>query len=190
MGIVDYKHIFIVDDVEMFAEMLKDYLCKEPIYKVSVFNTGEECLKNLFQNPDVIILDYYLNDNSKEAVDGLEVLTEIKKHSSNIHVLMLSGQEHYGIALQTIAKGAEQYVIKNDQSIKGKIALYLLEQVKIMDSDTILLGKSQAQLSELFGVTRPSLGRAIRELDQEGLIEAKAKQITILDRNGLSRLLN
>ncbi len=124
MGIIDYKQIFIVDDDKMFAEMLKDYLTKNPAYKISVFNSGEECLKNLFQNPEVIILDYYLNDSSKEAADGLEILSEIKKHNEKIHVIMLSGQEHYGIALQTIAKGAEQYVIKDDQAFE-KISKYL-----------------------------------------------------------------
>ena len=126
MGIIDYKQIFIVDDDAMFAEMLKDHLSKNPQLKVSVFSSGEECLKNLFQKPTVIILDYYLNDNSKEAADGLEILSEIKKHNEKIHVIMLSGQEHYGIALQTIAKGAEQYVIKDDQAFE-KISKYLIE---------------------------------------------------------------
>jgi CRP-like cAMP-binding protein len=76
------------------------------------------------------------------------------------------------------------------QSIKGKLALYLLERVKMTGSDTIILDKSQAQLAELFGVTRPSLGRAVRELHEDMLIEAKAKQIKILDKQRLSGLLN
>lgn len=124
MGIIDYKHLFIVDDDAMFAEMLKDQLSKNPAFKISVFTSGEDCLKNLFQKPDVIILDYYLNDNSKDAADGLEILTEIKKSDHTIEVIMLSGQEHYGVALQTIAKGAEQYIIKDDQAFE-KISKYL-----------------------------------------------------------------
>ena len=124
MGIIDYKHIFVVDDDSMFAEMLKDHLSKHPVYKMSIFHTGEDCLENLFQNPDIIILDYYLNANSKDAADGLEILTGIKKHNDKIHVIMLSGQEQYGIALRTIAKGAEQYVIKDDEAFK-KIDEYL-----------------------------------------------------------------
>jgi CRP-like cAMP-binding protein len=76
------------------------------------------------------------------------------------------------------------------QSIKGKIAHYLLQRLKNKSGDIVVLDKSQAQLAELFGVTRPSLGRAIRELDNEGVIEAKAKEITILDRGRLSAFLN
>lgn len=126
MGIIDYKHIFIVDDNKMFAQMLNDHLSEKPKYKVSVFLTGEECLNNLFQNPDLVILDYYLNDTSKEAADGLEILSEIKKHNEKIQVIMLSGQEHYGVALQTIAKGAALYVMKDDSAFK-KIDHFLAE---------------------------------------------------------------
>ena len=123
---IQQKQIFIVDDNEMFAQMLNDHLSENPEFNVSVFKTGEECLKNLFQNPDLIILDYYLNNESKDAADGLEILSEIKEHNEKIHVIMLSGQEHYGIALQTIAKGAAQYVIKDDHAFE-KISNYLKE---------------------------------------------------------------
>jgi len=110
------KKIFIVDDNEMFAEMLKDRLSANPSYRISIFNTGEECIKNLYLNPDLIILDYFLNDVYKEAANGLEILGEIKKHNDKIHVIMLSSQEKYTVAAQTISKGAEQYVIKDDDA--------------------------------------------------------------------------
>lgn len=118
MGHVEYKHIFIVDDDKMFATMVKDHLRTKPNLKISIFHTGEECKKNLFQNPDVIILDYYLNTVFKDAADGLEILGEIKKHNEHIHVIMLSSQARYGIALQTISKGAEQYIIKDEKAFK------------------------------------------------------------------------
>ena len=113
------KHIFIVDDNEMFNSMLNVHLSENPAYKISSFGTGEECLKNLYQNPDVIILDYNLNDIYKEAANGLEILEEIKKHNNPIHVIMLSSQKRYGVAAQTISKGAEQYVIKDDDAFKN-----------------------------------------------------------------------
>lgn len=75
------------------------------------------------------------------------------------------------------------------QSIKGKLANYLLQRSLMSNSEKIVLDKSQLQLAELFGVTRPSLGRAIREMDHEGIIEAHAKEIKILDKKRLSALL-
>jgi len=118
------KSIFVVDDNKMFAQMMKDHLSENPQYQVNVFFTGEECLKNLFLAPDVIILDYNLNDESKEAKNGLEILSEIKKEVPSPHVIILSSQERYGIALETISKGAEQYVIKDDKAFEN-IDLYL-----------------------------------------------------------------
>lgn len=110
------KHIFIVDDNEMFNSMLKEHLSENPAFHISSFETGEECLKNLYQNPDLIILDYNLNDIHKEAANGLEILEEIKKHKNPAHVIMLSSQKRYGVAAQIISKGAEQYVIKDDNA--------------------------------------------------------------------------
>jgi two-component system, OmpR family, response regulator len=113
------KHIFIVDDNEMFNSMLTEHLSENPAFQISSFETGEQCLKNLYQNPDLIILDYNLNDIHKEAANGLEILEEIKKHKSPAHVIMLSSQERYSIAAQTISKGAEQYVIKDDNAFSN-----------------------------------------------------------------------
>lgn len=75
------------------------------------------------------------------------------------------------------------------QTIKGKIAHYLMQQCKKYGTDEIILDKSQQQLADMFAVTRPSLGRAIRELDNEGIILAKAKQIKVMDKVRLSSYL-
>lgn len=74
-------------------------------------------------------------------------------------------------------------------SIKGKIAHYLLEQVKKQDNNDIRLTHTQLELSEMFGVTRPSVGRAIREMNESGYIKSKGKNISILDRRLISGLL-
>ena len=113
------KSIFVVDDNKVFAQMMKDHLSENPQNMVKVFYSGEDCLKNLYLSPDVIILDYNLNDESKEAKNGLEILTEIKKEVPSPHVIILSSQERYGIALETISKGAEQYVIKDNHAFNN-----------------------------------------------------------------------
>lgn len=104
--------IFIVDDDRMLASMLADHLRANTPHQVSVFHTGEECLAQLHHHPDLVVLDYRLNNEVRDAADGLHILEKIKKLDRNVHVVMLSGQEQYGIALQTVQKGAEQYVLK------------------------------------------------------------------------------
>lgn len=110
------KKIFVVDDDKMFGTMLADHLEDQGRFYVSTFGTGEECLEHLGEKPDAIILDYYLDANVPGARNGLEILKQIHKADPNLKVIMLSSQEHYGIALQTIASGAVHYVIKDLKS--------------------------------------------------------------------------
>jgi len=74
-------------------------------------------------------------------------------------------------------------------TIKGKLAQYLLDLSKRKGSGPFQLSLTQAQLSELFGVARPSVGRAISELNQAGIIRTEGKQVQILDLARLSSLL-
>ena len=109
------RKIFIVDDDVMLATMLADHLRSTTPHQVSVFHTGEECLAQLHHHPDLVILDFHLNNVVKDAADGLRILEKIKKLDRHVHVIMLSSQTQYGITLQTVAKGAEHYVIKGKE---------------------------------------------------------------------------
>lgn len=74
------------------------------------------------------------------------------------------------------------------KTIRQKIAHYLLE--KAGDRlQSVELKQSQAQLAEMFGVTRPSLARTLGEMTQEGLIETDRRYIKILDKNRMNQLL-
>ena len=115
------KKIFIVDDDMMLTEAFTDYLTRKVPHHITAFHTGEECLKHLAELPDFIILDYHLNTIEKDAANGMEILKTIKKHYPQIHIIMLSSQESYNTAMQTILKGAEQYVIKDENAFE-KIA--------------------------------------------------------------------
>ncbi len=112
------KKIFIVDDDTMLTEALQDYLTRKTPHLVISFQTGEECLKHLSESPDIIILDFYLNTVQKDAANGMQILQSIKKYFPGIHVIMLSSQERYGVAMQALQKGAEQYLIKDRNTFK------------------------------------------------------------------------
>jgi DNA-binding NarL/FixJ family response regulator len=123
MSIGKLKKIFIVDDDEMLTSAFEDYITRKTPHKVRSFGTGEECLKNLNEEPDVIILDYYLNSVQKDAANGMEILQVIKKKYPGIHVIMLSSQERYAVAMKTIQKGAEQYVIKDEDAFEKIVGM-------------------------------------------------------------------
>jgi CRP-like cAMP-binding protein len=74
-------------------------------------------------------------------------------------------------------------------SIKGKFAYYILNLAKNNNTNYITLQISQSKLAELFGVTRPSLARAIREMHNDKIIRADAKNIQILNTYELYELM-
>ncbi len=113
------KNIFIVDDDKFFGEMLKEHLSKKGGRNVFIFMTGEECINNLDENPNLVILDYNLDSVNKDAENGLKILQLIRKKNQLLPVVMLSNQDQYSIALQTIQKGAEQYVIKDEDAFEN-----------------------------------------------------------------------
>jgi CheY-like chemotaxis protein len=71
--------LFVVHDDEMLLETIEDYITRKTKHTVEVFKTGEECLENIDQEPDVIILDYNLNAVSKNTANGMKILEAIKK---------------------------------------------------------------------------------------------------------------
>lgn len=74
------------------------------------------------------------------------------------------------------------------KTIKGKIAQYILNIAT--DNRVIVdLGMTQKQLSEFFGVTRPSLARALGEMEKDGCILVNRKEIEIIKRNELLNYL-
>jgi DNA-binding NarL/FixJ family response regulator len=111
--------VFIVDDEPLLSEMLTDYLLgHNPNLVIRSFLTGEACLKNLYEKPAIVVLDYHLNSRERDAANGLEILKEIKRKYKTTPVIMLSSQESYSKALQTITYGAIHYVIKGQEAFE------------------------------------------------------------------------
>jgi CRP-like cAMP-binding protein len=70
-------------------------------------------------------------------------------------------------------------------SLKQRLARWLLMMRDRSDGDTLLI--TQDLLAEMLGVQRPSIGNAAQELERAGLIERGRRQVTILNRQGLTK---
>jgi CRP/FNR family transcriptional regulator, dissimilatory nitrate respiration regulator len=82
---------------------------------------------------------------------------------------------------------SEKIKFLNFRTIKGKLAQLILQKAE-NDKPTISLDMTQNDLADFFGVARPSVSRALGELEQDGFIEASGKNIRILNKKGLSGL--
>lgn len=103
--------IFIVEDDPLYGEMLKYHLSLNPDNEVIKFETGEECLKNLYQSPSLISLDYSLPDMS-----GFEVIKKVKEYNSDIPIVIVSGQEDVATAVKLLKDGAYDYFVKDEDT--------------------------------------------------------------------------
>lgn len=74
------------------------------------------------------------------------------------------------------------------RSIKQKMASYLL-RLPITKEGNVVMDRSQQELADYFGVSRPSLARELAHMQNEGLITVDRKQITIIQRNKLQILI-
>ncbi len=109
-------NIFLVDDDFIFLEMLKESLIDNPDYNILPFQTGEECINHMHLNPDVIVLDYYLNSENTDAKNGLEILRDIHNINPQAKVIILSGQEDGNLVYDFVRENATNYVVKDNNA--------------------------------------------------------------------------
>ncbi len=74
------------------------------------------------------------------------------------------------------------------KSIKGKLSLFILEHTT-EEKNQFTLKRNRTQLAEYFGVQRPSLARTMSELVDKGIISIDKRQVTVLKRDELRKVL-
>jgi two-component system response regulator AtoC len=119
MELVKPKKIFIVEEDTLFAINLKSSLIEKGSHDVHVFNNCADCLSAMTDNPQIIILDNHLNLTQKDKATDMHLLDILRKDYPNVHIIVLAKDEGYGTAMQTILHGAEQYLIKDDNTFEA-----------------------------------------------------------------------
>jgi len=99
--------IFLVDDESYCLHLYKQYFNNLGYDDVTSFNNGPDCLNYLTRQPDVIFLDYGMDD-----ISGIDVLKKIKRFNPDIFVVFLSGQENIDTAVNALKFGAFDYIVK------------------------------------------------------------------------------
>ncbi|MBL4651849.1 MAG: response regulator [Flavobacteriales bacterium] len=82
--------IFIVDDHEVYLNLLKEELSENPKFSIYTFTTGEACLDYLKLKPDLVILDYHLDGTHSYAKKGDVICEKIKEQLPQTEVVIVS----------------------------------------------------------------------------------------------------
>ena len=112
--------IFIVEDDNFYAELIRTTLANDSFENVHHFSSGEDCLYHLNQQPDIIILDHMLG-----SMSGIHVLKEIKRISPSVQVIFLSAQNEMSVAINALKFGAFDYIEKTHQSAMIRLLLMI-----------------------------------------------------------------
>ncbi|MEI7586227.1 response regulator [Runella sp.] len=106
--------LFLVDDDAVFLKLLEIEFLHHADFVIETYPTGEKCMECLSHDPDVIILDYNLDDIEKDAMNGMETLDKIKSYNPDIPIVMLSSQDNIEVAINCMHHRAFDYVVKSE----------------------------------------------------------------------------
>jgi DNA-binding NtrC family response regulator len=139
-----FLNIFIVEDDSFFGEVLLFHLKLNPEYNVTLFQTGKECLANLYLKPDIICLDFGLPD-----IPGDVLFRKIKDTNNNIPIIIISGQEAIEVAVDFLKAGANDYIVKNEHSkdILWNSILKIKQNINLVDEVADLKEKLEQKYS-------------------------------------------
>ncbi len=118
--------IFLVDNDPYWLELYARYLANLGYTHVQYFNKSSECLDQLTLKPDLIFLDYNMDN-----LNGIDLLKKIRRFDPNIPVVFVSGREEINIAVNALKYGAMDYIAKeNIDEDRISVCLEKVEQIR------------------------------------------------------------
>ena len=117
--------IFVVDDDPFYMQILNTHFSKlrlttgqgvEYSFRVRNFATGSSCIESLNLNPDVILLDYNINKDCRNALGGRQTLDQIININPNQKVMILN-ELNENLRGAFVENGLRDYIIKDEEAV-------------------------------------------------------------------------
>jgi DNA-binding NtrC family response regulator len=142
------KVLIIEDDIYYAAILeknLKNHMTREEIglnYDVKIFQQAESALQHLEKDTDIVIMDYYLeNDQGEIPLAGMDLLKAIKNYCPNCKTIVVSASSDPTLTMSLFDNGIYEFIHK-DRNATEKITTVLrkiigdilLERIMILDA--------------------------------------------------------
>ncbi len=102
--------VFIVDDDPICREIYKQYLLNMGLTDIQLFDRGKDCMKELSNAPDLILIDY-----SMASPECLENIVKIKRTHPDIYLVFISEPGNIEVAMSALKYGAFDYIVKGNK---------------------------------------------------------------------------
>ena len=100
--------ILIVDDSKTIRKIMRIQLEELGHYIVDEAGNGKEAIDLYVKHsPDLLTMDIQMPD-----MNGLEAIRKIKQIDKNTKVIMITAHGHKELVVDTIRKGADNYILK------------------------------------------------------------------------------
>ena len=146
MGKTFDTSIFLVDDDIMSLTLYNQFLKQLGYTNVHLFNTGTDCVENLNLKPQIIFLDYFMDD-----MNGIDVLKKVRQADSEILVVFISGNESPEVARDAKRHGAVDFIVKSSINCE--------KMKEVMDDlELIVKPKNKPSKKSIFERVKSGLG--------------------------------
>jgi DNA-binding NtrC family response regulator len=126
--------ILVVDDEQSMTQFMSIVLRKEG-YQVTAVNNGKDALDKIKAEPfDVVITDIKM-----PGMDGIQLLTQVKKHDPSLPVVIMTAYASQQSAIDAVNMGAFQYLIKNAKNDEIKLVVRNALEMRKVRSENLFL---------------------------------------------------
>jgi DNA-binding NtrC family response regulator len=169
--------ILVVDDEMIVREALSNYL-REDGYEAVAVETGVEALKKVEgERWNVLFVDLKM-----PGMDGLEVLREVKKITSDLPVIIITAYASIDSAVQAMKDGAYDYIVKPfDPEAIALVVEKVVEHQRLVQENILLRERldQEYKFEEIIGKSHPmqelfELVKNVAESDASVLITGES----------------
>lgn len=174
------SRILVIDDERSIRNTLKDILEFEK-YKVDVAEDGFKAMELI----KITDFDVILCDIKMPGMDGIEVLQKIEELKPDTPVVMISGHGNIDTAVESIKKGAFDFIEKPLDLNRLLITLRNAMDKSTLITETKVLRKKVNKRFEMVG-TSPSIQKVLDMVDRVAPTDAR---VLITGSNGTGKEL-
>ncbi len=107
------KKVFIVEDDPFYRAYLKELLGRHKHISTQVFSCAEDCLEHIGENPDLILLDFYLDLENKHNISGHHFLEYVDKNTARKKVVFITGEHNETLMESYHTFRSMRYILKD-----------------------------------------------------------------------------
>jgi len=191
------EKVLVIDDDATVLNSLKTFIAKTGYATLTAENGAKGLAIFEKEKPEIVVSDIKMPD-----MDGFEVLRRIKKISSTVEVILITGYGNYDLAIQSLQEGASDYLEKPidfhqlaialgrcSEKVTQKMELEAKAVVLICEDETMARSKLSSILEkEGYQVFQAENGRSALELFVNNKIDIALVDIKMPGMDGLSVL--